>query len=231
MSKAAEGKARAEILREMLETIELQRPEDPVVFGQWMNVLNQGADFEGVYNSLTHSARYRSLERETLGSGAASYAVFAHEFEALRAESKHPLKLDADSARPLPDQSDRHRAIFGSAPVPTLKNLEPFRSASVFTQKRVLGEAALGRVRELSKDRDALARWYGKFVVRMGMHGVDFGLKTRNDLDEAFHVNWARNAPLDRIQWEVLNRYHRLLNRPFLESLQAKKTLKPRKES
>jgi hypothetical protein len=34
----------------------------------------------------------------------------------------------------------------------------------------------------------------------------------RNKTDEIFHFNWAKENKLGMIQWELLNKVHRLMN-------------------
>lgn len=87
-----------------------------------------------------------------------------------------------------------------------------FIGASVYTMKRVLGDEAL-RVVEVKREYpEKFALWYGKWVVRICGRDVDFGVGLRNKADEQFHYNWALKASPDRLQWEVLNRLHRVLN-------------------
>lgn len=254
--KAAASRARSEILKEMIEVVEVQRPEDRESFGAWMNVLNQGADFEGIYNTLTHSERYRALERQTQNTGVLAYDAFVKEVaflrDALRAASPQGRKgerlgeLFPSDARPLPDQAERDRqfhpredrpsvqdlrreqpSVHGSRhdqrEAEALKDLGIFRASSIFTLKRAIGTLALENLELRRADREALAEWYASLVLRLSVYGVDFGLKQRNDPDPAFHRAWARRAPFDRIEWEVLNRYHRVFNAPFVAKFRKSK--------
>jgi hypothetical protein len=88
-----------------------------------------------------------------------------------------------------------------------------FSRASVFTLKRVLGDALLELIDQMSPDHAALAKWYGQWVAAMDARGVDFGLALRNRADATFHEDWALHATQDQLVWEALNRVHRLLNR------------------
>ncbi len=90
--------------------------------------------------------------------------------------------------------------------------LQIFIGASIYTMKRVLGDSAL-RVMEVKREyTEKFALWYGKWVLRICGRNVDFGLGLRNKADEQFHYKWALAAAPDRLQWEVLNRLHRVLN-------------------
>ena len=92
------------------------------------------------------------------------------------------------------------------------KYTKQFVGASIFTLKRVLGDEALRVVAVKKEYPEKLALWYSKWVVHMAERGVDFGISQRNKPDEAFHYKWAMAASDDRVNWEVLNRVHRLLN-------------------
>jgi hypothetical protein len=87
-----------------------------------------------------------------------------------------------------------------------------FVGASIFTLKRVLGDEALRVVAVKREYPEKLASWYSKWVVHMAALGVDFGISQRNKADEVFHYKWAMTASEDRLNWEVLNRVHRVLN-------------------
>jgi hypothetical protein len=82
----------------------------------------------------------------------------------------------------------------------------------LFSLKRQLGELILTEVVAKKEDRIALANFYGTIAARWAAKGVDFGLKERNNADEEFHKDWARKNSLGMIQWELLNRVHRIFN-------------------
>lgn len=92
------------------------------------------------------------------------------------------------------------------------KYTKQFVGASIFTLKRVLGDEALRVVAVKKEYPEKLALWYSKWVVHMAVRGVDFGISQRNKPDEEFHYKWALTAGEDRVNWEVLNRLHRVLN-------------------
>jgi hypothetical protein len=83
---------------------------------------------------------------------------------------------------------------------------------SLFTLKRILGEKVLQEANKRKDDKDGLAAWYASFVSRWVKIGVPFGLVQRNREDEAFHFRWAKENNLGMVQWELLNRVHRVMN-------------------
>jgi hypothetical protein len=109
------------------------------------------------------------------------------------------------------------KAVASAGAKPDIKVLadrytKQFVGASIFTLKRVLGDEALRVVAEKKEYPEKLALWYSKWVVHMAVRGVDFGISQRNKPDEEFHYKWALTAGEDRVNWEVLNRVHRVLN-------------------
>jgi len=91
--------------------------------------------------------------------------------------------------------------------------LDDFIGATPFTLKRVLADEALRKIDELKDSPADLAQWYASLVVRLAETGTDFGLPQRNTTDYDFHFRFARTMSVDRVKWEVLNRYHRVINR------------------
>jgi hypothetical protein len=75
-----------------------------------------------------------------------------------------------------------------------------------------LGDEALRVLSTKTSSPEELALWYGKWAANMASRKVDFGLALRNKPSPEFHARWARQAPPDRLKWEVLNRLHRVLN-------------------
>ena len=53
----------------MFQVVLSIKPDQILDFQGWLNSLNQGASFEGVYNGLTHSDQYRKLETEIKDAG------------------------------------------------------------------------------------------------------------------------------------------------------------------
>jgi len=215
----------------MFHVVYLRPPQDRAHFGSLVDSLNQGASFEGIYNGLTHSSDYRKLEVANPGSSARALQVFSESLAELSLELPAETDFGAGAAKPLAlpvqpgspsgvDEIDftKKKPAPGVSSEPatlTMRKaayLAKFQDASVFTLKRVLGDEALKVLDHYKKDRAALAGWYGKWVVRMVRHGVDFGLSSRNVADEKLHAEWAASAEPDRLIWEVLNRLHRVVN-------------------
>jgi hypothetical protein len=90
--------------------------------------------------------------------------------------------------------------------------LQKFIGATSFTLKRVMAEELLKKMDELKDSPMDLAQWYATTVIRASESKLDFGLKQRNVKDFDFHHDFAKRVPMDRLKWEVLNRYHRIFN-------------------
>lgn len=224
-AKASRGNA--EFLQEVFRVVWLQEPTDKAEFGNWVDTLNQGASFEGVYNAFTHASHYRELEQRNRGASVAALRAFTEELAALSVELPQPTRFTTSAASPLPmpvepsaEGGSAESDLGDSRPTRPPGDLSKLREeyagvfvgASVFTLKRVLGDEALKVLTSKSQYREKLAEWYGKWVVRMCGRGVDFGLALRNKPDEALHYQWALQATMDRIVWETLNRLHRVIN-------------------
>jgi len=227
-------KANAEFLSEMIRVVTLGEPQDFKDFRDLHDALNLGASYEGVYNGLSHSGVYRQLEASNPQSSAESLRFFCDELMLLENELPEPTQFEPSAAKPLSapvwptevvegeegnqpaeDPSRVKQIVFGkakTAPPPASTCLEIFQGASFFTLKRVIGEEALKVIQVKATQSQALAEWYGPWVKRMAGYKVDFGLKERNQADEAFHAGWSKSVPTDLLRWEVLNRYHRIIN-------------------
>lgn len=226
---AKRSKENAELLHEMFVVVMQKEPKDRAEFGNFVDTLNQGASFEGVYNGFTHSAVYRKLETLNATASAAIVRVFVEELELLDAELPARTRFTDTSARPLPPpvtpglesfenegngmQGNGTQTVDFADNVPLAEQyFRIFRHASPFTLKRVLGDEALKVIAAHEADRKTLASWYSKWVTHTISRKVDFGLELRNKPDEQFHYQWALSASEDRLKWEVLNRVHRILN-------------------
>jgi hypothetical protein len=197
----AKGKGNAEVLHEIYQVVLLHEPKSKSEFGSWLDVLNQGASFEGVYNGFTHSDEYGKLERSGATANLEALKSFTEELSGIEAQLEHPTAFDElKLKKPL------------DSPESIAKYQAHFSGTNIFRLKRVLGEEALKLVWQKRKSPEALASWYSKWVVHMASRNIDFGLPLRNKPDEKFHSDWAMKTPIDRIEWEVLNRLHRMLN-------------------
>ena len=139
---------------------------------------------------------------------------------------KNPSVFSADAKKaPSIDYPDGSEAVVpvasaGSQVVEKKKDrmqlqgelLQTFIGASSFTLKRTLCEEALKKFEEVKDNSGDMAQWYANFVLHMADTKVDFGLELRSKPDFDFHFKFAQKMALDRVKWEVLNRYHRYLN-------------------
>lgn len=156
----------------------------------WANVLSQRGSIEGVYNGMVHSVEYASLEKGKADGKAVSF--FTQEIAIV----SNPI---------LPDSH------------PSIKeNVEKYSKlaagASLYSLKRALGEKILAESIQRKNDKEQLAIWYSALATRWARMDIPFGLERRNNKDEIYHLQWAKESNLGLIQWELLNRAHRILN-------------------
>lgn len=220
----------SQVLQEFYRVVWLSDPQSPAEFGNWLDSIDQGASFEGVYNAFTHSdgQRAREADPRTAASRAAVQA-FAEQMAQLMLDFKELPEVPVQEATALtainpfeeakPAVVDFNRA---KRPMevqkPNLQELtaslaQKFNKSSVFTLKRVLGDWALRVMAERkTQSPQSLWDWYAAFASRSAATQIDFGLRLRNDHSREFHRTWAEQNPQDLLQWEVLNRLHRILN-------------------
>ena len=240
-SKAAQqAKINSELLHEMFQVVLMREPKDRGEFGDLVDSMNQGASLEGIYNGFTHSSAYRRLEAANAGGSPEALKIFSEELAMIEAELPERTEFAANAAQPLPmpvdpgaDPAARSAGVitFDKRPSPSpvadargaqgvkvsVQSLQEayaknFAGASIYTIKRTLGDEALKLVQAKAANKQLLADWYSKWVVRMCSKNVNFGIPQRNTPDEQFHKTWAIAASEDQLRWEVLNRVHRLLN-------------------
>jgi hypothetical protein len=179
------------LVLEMQEQVFARPVKDPSAAAGWANVLSQRASIEGVYHGIILSTEYLALE-----SGKPS------DIKALRFFGNEMAMLDFPAAN-----EDDPRVAAASA-----KYLKDSMSWPIYTLKREMGERILREANKRKADADKLAAWYAGIAARWAKHDVNFGLPQRNSKDEAFHYNWAKENTLGMIQWELLNKAHRILN-------------------
>lgn len=219
-----------ELLSELYHVVFMRGPEDLKEFSAFHENLNQGGSLEGVYNGFTHSRAWRALEEQGAKASAELLKVFASELALLMLE--HPTLPEYTEADALPlakpvepegDEGGMPQTIeYGSptstaAPRPALSALQAqlestFQKASIFTLKRVLGDEALRVIAMKESSPQALHQWYARWVVRVLVHKVDFGVSVRHKPEEKWHLEWAARNSSDRLRWEVLTRVQRILN-------------------
>lgn len=179
------------LFKEMHEQIYLKPDQSSKNLEAWINVLNQGGSIEGVYHGLVLSTDYASLEAGVATLPAVR--LFGEEYAWLI----HPGKTDRLKA-------ERERIA--------QKFLQDSVHNSIFTIKRQLGELVLQEMEKRKNNRAELSIWYGELAARWASRGVDFGMSSRNKSDFEFHRKWASTNSIGLIQWELLNRVHRMLN-------------------
>lgn len=177
------------IVREMYSTIYSRHPRSLQDLGSWTNVLMQGGSIEGIYHGLILSNEYSELERGTASLRAVRF--FAEE-----------------SARDQAQSAGDKIAKPGVAEGLVKRNL----NSPLFTLKRLLGENILLQLNARKGDREKLATWYSKIVIRWNGLGVPFGKMERVNMDDKFHHDWAMTHSIGLIQWELLYRVHRIMN-------------------
>ncbi|MBN22578.1 MAG: hypothetical protein CL678_14945 [Bdellovibrionaceae bacterium] len=215
-----------ELLQEVYRVVFLSKKIKKIEFGNWVDSLNQGASIEGVYNGLTHSSRYRELEKNNPGATARALSIFGRELALLQKDRPEISHFSTSDALPLSEPAEveyvegTHVPQLEEQPVKKELDVERladnyskhFVGASIYTLKRILGDEVLKVIEEKEKSNQELSLWYSQWQKHFSEYKIDYGLPLRNKSDEAFHFGWARSVSSDRIRWESLNRVHRTLN-------------------
>lgn len=228
--QVAAQKANAELLAEMYHVVFHQKEiEDQSTFASLVSSLNQGASLEGIYRGLVMGSRYRVLESKAKAASPDAIKFFALEMSELQAGMKNPTKFTKDTAKLVPSidypegisDTGPDSLTFGDTPPEISKKtakeiveemLQDFIGATPFTLKRVLADEALKKMDEMKDSPGEMAQWYASHVERMSGTNTDFGLPQRNANDFDFHFRFAKTMAVDRVKWEVLNRYLRVIN-------------------
>jgi len=179
------------LYKEMYEQIFLKSEQNPKDISAWINVLNQGGSIEGVYHGLILSTQYSNLERGSVSLPAIRFL----------GEELSWLKKPEDTEKAEKERKELAQKIAQE----NIRN-------SLFTIKRTFGEFILQEIEKRKNDRAALSKWYAAIAVRWSNKDVNFGMNQRNKADFDFHKNWATTNSIGMIQWELLNRVHRLFN-------------------
>ena len=179
------------LVTEMMEQV-YAKPfaKDNKEIGGWANVFSQRGSVEGVYHGLILSSDYTALEKGKADARALRF--FALEMAMLN----NPI---------LNEQDPKIKAASAEFAKEDL-------GTSIFTLKRVLGEKVLAEAEARKNDKEKLAAWYSAMAARWAKLKVPFGLPQRDKTDEVFHFNWAKENNLGMIEWELLNKAHRLMN-------------------
>jgi len=178
------------LVTEMLEQVYARPVSSNETVNNWANVFSQRGSMEGVYRGMVQSTEYAALEEGK--ADLKSLRFFAQEMAAL----DHPNAKDSDDV--VKTSAERYAKEYMGKPL--------------FTLKRLLGDRVIAESEARKADKDRLATWYANFVGRWTKAGVPFGLPQRDKPDEAFHFKWAKENNLGMLQWELLNRVHRVLN-------------------
>ncbi len=192
-------KIRKQFLSEIYQQVYARKFTDKEAYVRWMNVLQQGASVEGVYRGLVLSREYAQMERGR--TTAEALDLFASEMALLTLTRDGKDAKYLTSVEGVKKQSSIKQAL-----------VSKYETRSLFTLKRILGEEVLAYMEILKKDRSQLSQWYSETTLRWNSQGVDYGLEKRNSKDGNYHLRWAASNSLGRIQWEVLNRLHRMFN-------------------
>jgi hypothetical protein len=178
------------LVTEMLEQVYARPVSSNETVDNWANVFSQRGSMEGVYRGMVLSTDYAALE--TGRADLKALRFFAQEMSAM----DHPNAKDSD---------DAVKAL-------AEKYAKEYMGRPLFTLKRILGDRVIEEAERRKGDKDRLATWYANFVGRWTKAGVPFGLPQRDKPDEAFHFKWATENNLGMLEWELLNRVHRVLN-------------------
>jgi len=179
------------LVLEMQEQVFARPVKNQASAAEWANVLGQRASIEGVYHGIILSTEYGNLEKGK-ASDIKALRFFANEMAML----DFPTALETDSRV----QAAASKYVKDSMGFP------------IFTLKRELGERILREADKRKGDEEKLAAWFAGIAARWAKQEIDFGMPQRNNKDEVFHFNWAKENTLGMVQWELLNKSHRILN-------------------
>lgn len=185
------------LVNEMQEQIYLRPMKSKANLEGWTNIFSQGASIEGVYHGMVLSSEYTAMENGHADLKAVRF--FAQEMAELEVGAlKEKSKNSAEWEPALKRSSERY--------------VKEHAQDSIYTLKRVLGERLLSEIEKKKTEKTKLADWYASLTIRWIKLDIPFGMKQRNNSDEDFHRNWAKENSFGFLQWEVLNRAHRILN-------------------
>ncbi len=239
---ARKSRENSELLAEMIRVVFGRDPKDPQAFNQYHASLNQGASIEGILNGVMHTGAYRDFETSSPKAKGPALQFFVEELILLQtglvSSGHRPIALSDASPRPLakmemPTGESSGRAVESAKPW----KFDPKTAVSFYSKafsvssmpilRRVLVEAVEARIDGFpSATSPEFANWYSDLAARFANAGVDFGVPQRNLPSPVYHhemfdglVKSRTPAEVhDRILWESLNRYLRILNQKELTS-------------
>ena len=183
----AHHRVNAAFLKEV-HLVVLERTVTQEEFARWLNVLDQGGSYEGIYNGLANGDEYRAKEK----------GVAPPQALRLYAQTMTELTITKET------EGDRKKMLADFAQKGVNKSL--------YTLKREVAQEALKAADGVREYKEKFATWYGRFAAVTNKLGVDFGAPDRNSADELVHYRWALVHGEDPVKWEMLNRIHRLFN-------------------
>lgn len=204
LSKGDKRKIYAAFVLDAYRSVFLSPAKDKKVYVEWVNILEQGSSVEGLYRGLLLSGEYLYMETKKKKAKKNTLSFFAREMARITlgidcrklAEGEGIIKdLQATELKRKVDSLQRKASNF-----------------NFFTLKRILSEHILDEMSKLREDREKLAFWYADLISCWASLGIDFGLEERNKKDFNFHFTWSKRNSLGRMQWEVLTRFHRVIN-------------------
>ena len=175
---------------EMYEQVMIERPKNSKDLDGWINIFAQGASVEGVYHGLILSTSYAAKETGTTTISVLRWYSQELEFmDALSSQMDKKVKLQS-AGQYVKEKSD----------------------ASFFTLKKEFGERILREIELRKNNRKELSKWFATLASRWAKLEIDFGLTERNKREFDFHEDWAMENSVGLLQWEILNRVHRIMN-------------------
>jgi simple sugar transport system permease protein len=232
---ARKSRENGELLAEIIRVVFGHAPKNPAVFADYRASLNQGASLEGILNGLVHSTAYREFETTAPRASVAARAFFVDELvrlqEGLVSSGHDPIAFTDATPLPLakieiptgaPDSGKLPETVWKyqrkTSPATYAK---AFANSSTPILRRVFIEAVEARIDGFpSATSPEFGTWYSDLAARLAGAGVDFGLPQRNLASVDYHREMFRalvksrtaGEVRDRILWESLNRYLRILN-------------------
>jgi ABC-type uncharacterized transport system permease subunit len=249
---ALRSRENGELLSEMIRVVFGREPRDAQAFDQYHSSLNQGASLEGILNGLISSSAYRDFETTSPPASPLARAFFVDEIvriqEGLVSTGHDPVFLSDASPLPLPKIEMPTGGVEPTRPAVSStrewkydRKISPdaytraFAKSSAPILRRLLITAVAARLDGFpSMTSHEFGDWYADTAARLAGAGVDFGLPQRNQSNAAYFREMfsglVKSRPpsqvRDRILWESLNRYLRILN-----SLVAKTETKKEKSA
>lgn len=204
----------AAFIRELFKVVLQRDVRSQEEFERYMNVMDQGGHYEGIYNGIVYSSEYKDKEKGVAPVSAVK--AYADIMAQIQLDQKYdPLKIQKPEGEQLPGKENDL-----TPPQPTeaerislVGDIErQSMTLPLYTLKRKLGEEVIKTIELKREYKEKFATWYGRFTVFLNKKGVDFGVALRNRPDEYYHYKWALDAEDDRLRWESLNRVHVLMN-------------------